>query len=701
MGDVDDGDHLAIEVPRHRDHPVVHRAFSDDHGMVVHLGRRHGGEARARHLDHGRFTIDDDHLAASVRRSVGDRSARGGNRCEGIRDDRLESFCDPPVCCFGVVGHPGDRRPGNDVVELLQQHLLPQTFEFRCDLGRCAAGRHPPEFRLAKQTFAATVPDLGGRLGCQRAAVHLEVQLAGPHGYGCPNRCLGLDVFEELIGRADRDGRHAVEVGHPPGTFHHLPRRTATTVAVTERHQRPVAPTVLLEICLGVPDLCRCDLRVVGVDRRKVGQHSRAVETLPPERRMWEHVLLVPTELLRDEPGAPARSKYLRKSRRVPEHIGDPDHRTASTELRLEVPLPEHQLPHDALTARQVHVGLDPHAADRVPLTGSNLGLDAFEQGWLSVLDPLVLRRLRAGEVVVGVVVHQAERRGECACALSLCLAYRPQPRRVDVGMTDGDDSMGTRSGAEIECRLQHATSGWRSRGDVVEVEHVERGLQLTHQTNASGLVRRHRTGQSQQHVDVEQQSEHVVVALAEGGVSQSVQRLLAGRRERAERRWSVAREGRVRGSFDEEGEGPRTDVWQRQTGAPGVDALHRPTVDPHQALGLEPGRIGVEAEVDHRFELRSGHRLRHVDREAEPCGAPGSAPMFTDGERSVVAGHCLVVRDRLARRIPRCNGQRNGVVVQRWKHSFVELAANSGLDELQIVVHDARLVTVAITLTA
>jgi hypothetical protein len=38
--------------------------------------------------------------------------------------------------------------------------------------------------------------------------------------------------------------------------------------------------------------------------------------------------------------------------------------------------------------------------------------------------------------------------------------------------------------------------------------------------------------------------------------------------------------------------------------------------------------------------------------------------------------------------------------VVQRRQDPFVELAPNAGLDELQIVVHDARLVTAAITLT-
>ena len=170
---------------------------------------------------------------------------------------------------------------------------------------------------------------------------------------------------------------------------------------------------------------------------------------------------------------------------------------------------------------------------------------------------------------------------------------------------------------------------------------------------------------------------------------------------ERAERRRPVTRERRVRRRLDEELERPGADVGQRQAGAAGMDALHRLPVDPHQALGLEAGRVGVEAEVDHRLELRPGHRRRHVDREAEPRRAPRPAPVVADRERSVVAGHRLVVRHRLARRVPRRDRQRNRVAVHRREHSFVQLALDSSLDKRQIVVHDARLVIAAITLAA
>src|SRR4029077_4914998 len=116
-----------------------------------------------------------------------------------------------------------------------------------------------------------------------------------------------------------------------------------------------------------------------------------------------------------------------------------------------EVSLAEDQLAHDALAAGQIHVWLHPHTADGGPLPGSNLGPDALEERRVVVLDPFVLRGLRAREVIVGVHDHQSDRRGEGARALSPRLANRPEPGRVDVGVTDGDDAVGTGARLQIE----------------------------------------------------------------------------------------------------------------------------------------------------------------------------------------------------------------------------------------------------------
>ena len=233
----------------------------------------------------------------------------------------------------------------------------------------------------------------------------------------------------------------------PPGALEHLARRSATPVAVSERHQRPVTPAVLGEVGDGVRAFGRRDLGVVGVDGREVGEHAGAVEPFPPERVVGEAVLLVPRQLLRHEAGHPTGREHLRQTGRVAEHVGDPHLGAAPPEVPLEVPLPVHDLADEALAGRQVHVGLDPHPAGRHPLSALDLRRDAGEELGLAFLDPRVLLRLRADEPVLGVLVHQPDGRGERPLALASRLADRPQPGGVDVRMPGGDDPMGARPG--------------------------------------------------------------------------------------------------------------------------------------------------------------------------------------------------------------------------------------------------------------
>ena len=108
-----------------------------------------------------------------------------------------------------------------------------------------------------------------------------------------------------------------------------------------------------------------------------------------------------------------------------------------------------------------------------------------------------------------------------------------------------------------------------------------------------------------------------------------------------------------------------------------------------------------MKAQIDRCLELWTCHCRRHVDRETEPGRPPWTAPVISDRERSVVTGHCFLEGHRLARRVPRRDRQRNRAAEHRREHSFVQLTLDSTLDKLQIVVHDARLVIVAITLAA
>jgi hypothetical protein len=242
-------------------------------------------------------------------------------------------------------------------------------------------------------------------------------------------------VLEELGRRADRHARGAVEVG-----------QAAARSSISRVGPPPPSPwpngisDQSLHPCRGsrrrVRQLGGRDLGVVGVDRREVGEHPGAVDALPPERVVREPVVLFHDSFWVTKLAC-RRRRRAGAGRRVAEHVGDPHLGAAHAvaEPVLEPALPEHDLADEALARRQVHVGLDPHAADRDPAPAATLLADAFEQVGVALLDPGVLLGLRAGEPVLGVLVHQPHRRRERAGALADRLADRPQPRRVDVGV--------------------------------------------------------------------------------------------------------------------------------------------------------------------------------------------------------------------------------------------------------------------------
>jgi hypothetical protein len=100
--------------------------------------------------------------------------------------------------------HPPDRRPGQDVVELLEQDELPKLAEPRVRIVGTGPhrGRSAPQLRLAQQMLAAPVALLGLRLRRVRPTVQLQVQLADPHGRV---RVVGFGLGEERCRCLDLD----------------------------------------------------------------------------------------------------------------------------------------------------------------------------------------------------------------------------------------------------------------------------------------------------------------------------------------------------------------------------------------------------------------------------------------------------------------------------------------------------------------
>ena len=319
-------------------------------------------------------------------------------------------------------------------MEVVEQERLPGPVEL---LARPRLIRHGGEqLGVVQRPLRAPARPLGARLRRVRPAVVLEVELAdhlrpcglvGQHG-------------EEVLGCADRRARNALQVLDARERLEHLRRRPAAAVAPPEDEQAARRQRVVLEVARRAAQLGDGRLGVVGVGRREVREHRRAVDPDPAEGVVLGRVEPVPRELLREEAVDAGAAHDLRQLAVVAEHVGVPEHARAAAELALEEALAVHELAHERLAGGQVAVGLDPRPADREPLPGGDALADPRPEPGRAVADPRVLLGLRAGEAVVGVALHEAQLGGERPHALAEGLLQRPQPRRVDVGVADGGD---------------------------------------------------------------------------------------------------------------------------------------------------------------------------------------------------------------------------------------------------------------------
>ena len=246
-----------------------------------------------------------------------------------------------------------------------------------------------PVDRRARQVLRLGLAGVG-------AAVQLEVQLAADDR---EVTSLGRGTVEEVDGLADGHAERMRGLDHLGG-------RAAAAVAVAEQVQGLVRGRRVLEVAHAVLDLFGREVAVVGVCRRKVREHSRAVDTFPPERVVLRLVGVVPGKLLGQEVVAPRLLDQLGEVAGISEDVRQPQDARLVAELLHEVALAVQKLAHQRLAGRQVAVGLHPHRADRLPLAGRRLRLDPPVQVRVRLLHPFVLRGLRAGENEVGILVH-------------------------------------------------------------------------------------------------------------------------------------------------------------------------------------------------------------------------------------------------------------------------------------------------------
>ncbi|MEJ7720155.1 MAG: hypothetical protein WKF58_06760 [Ilumatobacteraceae bacterium] len=684
---VDDRAQRAVWIPPHGEVAVAQRRVRD-HDTVGGLddGERRDGEPVHRHERRGttvgqrlrggvplvelarQLAVELDELEPRPARGVGDVSA--GARWRHVVQQRGDPGLE---LAGGALEHllrigvdPRDGRPGQDVVELLGQHLAPLVV----DVG-LPAGDGSPQLGLEQQPLAAAVAELRLDLARERGAMGLEVELATPHGRLGAGGDLGVDEIEVVRRAPDVDRGHAVEVGEPARSFEHVRGGSTATVAVSERHQRVTRPAVIREVGRREGELFGRHLCVVRVDGREVREHPCAVESLPPERVVREPVRLVPRELLCHESGDAGGGEHLREPGRIAEHVGDPDLGAAHAEARLEVALAEHELTNDRLARRKVHVGLDPHPADRDELPTRDVVADALEQGGVVLLDPGVVLGLRAHEAVVRVSVHHRHGRRERPAALAPRLADRPQPCGVDVGVPAGDDVVRARSGRDGEQRLHAAR-----RSDNVR-QHIERGDDAVQQLRSSRVTFVEGAHHTVEDVEVGEQRRCGHIDEHEIGTAETVDRRLRRGVQRAHRRGPELREGRVRGRLHRE-----LDILTRRVDGDGlasrVDALDRDAARvQHQSLALEARRVRLEPEIDERLNGSAAPRRRDLAAETEPGGRPRRSPAVADGYRR-----------ELLRIDAGVDGERLALAVDERRQPFRQLTRDPLLEQPPIVVH-------------
>ena len=111
-------------------------------------------------------------------------------------------------------------------------------------------------------------------------------------------------------------------------------RRPAAAVAPAEQSRLRADRVVVLEVARRAAQLGDGRLGVVGVGRREVREHRRAVDPDPAEGVVLGRVEPVPGELLREEAVDPGAAHDLRQLAVVAEHVGVPEHATRGGRAR-------------------------------------------------------------------------------------------------------------------------------------------------------------------------------------------------------------------------------------------------------------------------------------------------------------------------------------------------------------------------------
>ncbi len=248
---------------------------------------------------------------------------------------------------------------------MVQQQGLPVSFQLLGWVGApIQCGQSAEDLRFEQPLLRLAIQPLDPSLGRQRAPVQFEVELAGDIG-----QSVGGQAREECIDPPHSKSRKRREVLDARKVFEHPFRRTASAVSPAEGEKTLIVVGFASEIPPGSKGVVRDDVAIVAMTwiEKGVRRDAGAVDALPFEQIERKRIRLIPVEFDREKTVDPGAAQDLRQPARIPEHVGQPEHRVPGTEGRFEIALPIEKLPHERFAASDIRIRFDPGAADRFP----------------------------------------------------------------------------------------------------------------------------------------------------------------------------------------------------------------------------------------------------------------------------------------------------------------------------------------------
>ena len=339
-------------------------------------------------------------------------------------------------------------------MELVEEDALPALVDDLLRIGFTVeqAIHFAEQLHVLIQEFTLAVVALVERVGGVGAAVELQIELTHPFGQ------LGIvfgaffHAVQKVARELDLGVRHAGEALLQPAMgLNMFLHRTAAAVAVTEGDDDFVVQVLLLIAVPRALDIIRFEHRRVGgvrpgrfalavtLRREKVREDLGGINAAPQEGVAGQHIVFVPADLGGDKLIHAALAQDLRQRGGIAEHVGQPEHLAVNAEFLLKKAFAEEHLTHQTFAGGEVAVRLDPHRAFHFPAAFGDELFDLFIGRGAVLFHILIQLRLRGHEFIFGILFHHGDHGGEGAHGFFAGLCQRPQPRHVNMRVTDAD----------------------------------------------------------------------------------------------------------------------------------------------------------------------------------------------------------------------------------------------------------------------